>query len=452
MSSGAVTLQCPSCGGVFLTLQQSGVVEICPHCAVSASRDSYIQTNAEVGPHARTELPTKRETVTPVLPDVFFPHTAVESGQHGDGQPPAPEPVVSPGHGVVSETPPVSISTKDNEAQPAPPTDQKGNGSQNEVRPDPLGNTSARPIAKNPPLTLSSPPRRKRPLGWHTFLMLSFLVGGGIWLAMKKQDGVVVSPIETHPPAATVQKPVVPVPVAPPKTDAKIPEEIVLRARAEDVHMTNLAEALVKGMAAAKTTDERLQFIDQPENHRADVERFFAGNGGKMEIVRFEPSVGSIIVLPSVIEEKLFKMITKKCPDGAIVRTLLKDNKAVLHWPLFEQSHDYLFDHFQKEGGGPDTPSVWFTVVCRLTESFDLTGPTKNNWLCLEAQGSLAAGGTGHVYVAKDTPAGRLLVNKMEWGKVYLTDLLVGRMEIDGIKALVVLDCAGTQPVGRPVH
>lgn len=438
MSAGAVTLQCPSCGGVFLTLQQSGVLEICPHCAVSATRASYHQTTAEIGPHARTALPTRREVLEPVLPDVFFPQTPTKSGRHMDDQTPVPpEPAVS------AEATPVEA---------APPTAPPVSSPQREVRPETLANGSARPFGIDPPLKSAGPQSRKNRLGVISFLILSCLAGAVIWMATKKQDAIVVPQEQPVSSEKIGQTPVVPEPVKPPKVDPPTQEEMVLRARANDVHMANLADEMVKGLDAAKTTDERLQYVDQPENHRAEVERFFASNGGKLDLVRMEPSVGSITVLPTGDEEKLFKLTTKKCPDGAIIRMIMKNDKAVLHWPAFEQSHDYIFDRFQKEAGGADAPSAWFTVVCRLTQAFDLKGPTKDNWICLEAQGSLAPGGTGQVYVAKDTPAGRLLLAKMAWGKVYLTDLLVKKMELDGQRVLVVLDCAGTQPTGRPVR
>ena len=62
MSTAAITLQCPNCGGVFLTLQQGGGgMEICPHCAVAAPRGSYRSLQGGVGrPRARTDLPAKR--------------------------------------------------------------------------------------------------------------------------------------------------------------------------------------------------------------------------------------------------------------------------------------------------------------------------------------------------------------------------------------------------------
>lgn len=444
MSAGAVTLQCPSCGGVFLTLQQSGVLEICPHCAVSATRESYLQTNAEVGPHARTSLPTRREVVSPVLPDVFFPQTPKKSGHHVDDQTPPPaQAPAPPSPAVALETAPVAD---------VPPVTPPVSSPQREVRPETLANGTARPFGIDPPLKSAGPRHRQRRLGVISFLMLSGLAGAVVWMATKNPDPAMMPQSGPALIENVAQKPAAQDAETPPKVDPPTHEEIVLRAQANDVHMASLADAMVKGLDAAKTTDERLQFIDQPENHRADVERFFAANGGKLDVVRIEPSVGSITVLPSGDEEKLFKLTTKKCPDGAIIRMVVKNDKAVLHWPAFEQSHDYAFDRFQKDVRDPDAPSAWFTVVCRLKQSFDLKGPTKDNWICLEAQGSLSTSGIGQVYVAKDTPAGRLLMPKMAWGKVYLTDLLVKKMDVDGLQLLVVLDCAGTQPAGRPVR
>ncbi|RBP36633.1 hypothetical protein DES53_11672 [Roseimicrobium gellanilyticum] len=66
MSSSAVTLQCPACGGVFLTLQQgTGGAEICPHCSMSAPRARYRSMESQNSPGARTTLPPRRPESAP---------------------------------------------------------------------------------------------------------------------------------------------------------------------------------------------------------------------------------------------------------------------------------------------------------------------------------------------------------------------------------------------------
>src|SRR5690349_2748664 len=62
MSNAAVTLQCPSCGGVFLTLHQGGDgMEVCPHCAVAAPRGNYLKMEGQSAfVRARTPLPPRR--------------------------------------------------------------------------------------------------------------------------------------------------------------------------------------------------------------------------------------------------------------------------------------------------------------------------------------------------------------------------------------------------------
>ncbi|MFZ4763834.1 MAG: hypothetical protein ACOYMN_02675 [Roseimicrobium sp.] len=67
MSTAAINLQCPNCGGVFLTLQEStGGIEICPHCAISAPRTSYRALPDDFGvPRWKTELPARRLDMPP---------------------------------------------------------------------------------------------------------------------------------------------------------------------------------------------------------------------------------------------------------------------------------------------------------------------------------------------------------------------------------------------------
>lgn len=63
MNNAAITLKCPSCQGVFLTLQQSvSNLETCPHCAVAAPRVQFLPVDGIPQQSGkRTALPAKRQ-------------------------------------------------------------------------------------------------------------------------------------------------------------------------------------------------------------------------------------------------------------------------------------------------------------------------------------------------------------------------------------------------------
>lgn len=114
MSSSAVTLQCPACGGVFLTLQQgTGGAEICPHCSMSAPRGRYRSIESQSSPGARAMLPPRRpETApgttsqpVPVLTAAMMPEAV-----------PAERPVTAP-----TTLPPVRPGSTTEPVSPAPP-------------------------------------------------------------------------------------------------------------------------------------------------------------------------------------------------------------------------------------------------------------------------------------------------------------------------------------------
>ena len=90
MSSAAITLQCPACGGVFLTLQQgTGGAEICPHCSMSAPRSRYREVEPQSSPGARTVLPPRKKDQPasqpiPLAPSAYYGPTV------------APEPAAMP--------------------------------------------------------------------------------------------------------------------------------------------------------------------------------------------------------------------------------------------------------------------------------------------------------------------------------------------------------------------
>lgn len=290
---------------------------------------------------------------------------------------------------------------------------------------------------------------------WRTLLVLALLIGSVTWLAFHgpepvsiprsdpppappvSSQGTVTAPAAVHPPAAPAPEVKQAIPNATP--DAVV----AMRARAADEHLATLAEKMVKGLENAVTHSDRLRWIDATEQEQADIKRFFEARHGRFGSAQLEPSVGKVTLLPSGEEIKLFRLTTATCPEGAILQVREDGGRAKMRWGLFEQSHEKTYDRFLAAADNGKGTAQWFALLCQRGHSFELKGQTETHWICLDAQGSLGAGGTGQIYVNKDSAAGRFLGPKTQWGRLYLVDLLIGRMDIEARRLNVVLDCAG---------
>lgn len=215
--------------------------------------------------------------------------------------------------------------------------------------------------------------------------------------------------------------------------------------------LTASVGSVLNALDDAATTDEKLQWIADPEKHRAGVEQFFANHTGKLFAGPLEPNPGIVIALPSGEAVKLFRVVTPECEPGAIVwMHELSGAKPALDWPLFSQTHDLAFDRFLAAQSGSQPPAPqWFTVLCARSRTSDLPDTSQDSHLALSTQGSLSGKGEPRVHVAKDSEAGRLLESKMVWGRVYLARMLIIGVKIDGKPVLMVLNCAGTATAGR---
>jgi hypothetical protein len=297
---------------------------------------------------------------------------------------------------------------------------------------------------------------------WLTMAMLTVLVGSITWLAFQGPRPVSVPAVSPQPSAkksspANAAKKVIapapptvsPAPVAPPEVKPAVPnadsaEIAALKARAAEQHLVSLTGAMVKELDKATTLGERLHWIDATEPQQESVKKFFEANHGKLNPVQLEPASGKVVLLPSGEEVQLFRLATASCREGALLQVREEDGHAKLRWGLFEQFHEKTYDRFLDDNARTGSGTGhWFTLLCQRAHSFDLKDPTKEQWICCDAQGSLSAKGTGQVYVNKDSPVGRMIDAKTQWGGVYLVELLVGKMDIDGHRLNVVLDCAG---------
>ncbi len=286
--------------------------------------------------------------------------------------------------------------------------------------------------------------------------MVTLLIGSVTWLAIQGPQAISVPQSNPSPPpvAPAINKgtasapaptplptePVLEVKQAIPNTS---PDELTaIRTRAAEQHLSAITGDMLNGLKNAVTTSDRLQWIDATESQQADLKRFFETHHGKFEPVQWELSAGKVMILPSGQETKLFRLTTTTCQEGAILQVREDGGKAKMRWSLFEQSHEKTYDRFLAETNR-NAPARWFTLLCQRAHSFELRGMTKDQWICFEAQGSLGASGTGKIYINKESPVGRFMEPKAQWGRLYLVELLLVKMGIEGHQLNVVLDCAG---------
>ncbi|MCE9519370.1 MAG: hypothetical protein K8R87_07445 [Verrucomicrobia bacterium] len=470
MSSGAITLQCPHCGGVFLTLQHSGFIEICPHCAVAAPRSNYTASNNPVGLRGRSDLPSSKHEAAPAAVQsaaVASPPVLDTPFPLAPEIPSAPAPAVvqaapaTPTFTSASWPPPASAATLNDSSTASssavhasiPPVWPGLNLEPDKETTNPFP-TETVPQAAEPEIVHRETPKRRAP--WLTVTMLILLIGSVTWLAFQAPQPIEIPQTISPPPSITAtdgkNTSSAPAPTTLPPEPAQevkpaipntTPDELaVIRARAAEEHLTAITGVMLKGIEKAVTLSDRLQWIDATEAQQADIKRFFEAPHPKFEPLQWELSAGKVIVLPSGQETKLFRLTTAACKDGAILQVRDDGGKARVRWSLFEQSHEKTYDRFLAETNS-NGPARWFTLLCQRAHSFELKGNTKDQWICFDAQGSLGAQGTGKIYINKESPVGRFMEPKTQWGQLYLVELLLVKMGIEGQQLNVVLDCAG---------
>ena len=324
------------------------------------------------------------------------------------------------------------------------------------------------PFTAAAPAGSTSTDPKRRGLPWIVVLALLALFGAVAWKLTRPQTEAVSEPAAAAVPATIVDKkatstPENPVAKAPPEPAPEVKPAVPAtgepppatttadrqvedaKKHAEAARLLFLTDAMVRKFDDANDLKTKLDCIDEPEKYGDEVKRFFAERKNRIGVQRLEQAGGRVTSFTSGKDEMLFRLITKDCPDGAIIRVREIDGRVVLNWPLFVKSHDYLFDSFVKSEEAPDGAPQWFGVLGQRTHDFELKGPDKDSWLCFQVQGSLSSASATNVYVNKDSPAGRFLDLKTLWNRVYVGDILLGKMDIEGRRVNVILDCEGTR-------
>ena len=490
-NNGAITLECPACGRVFLTLQHGGAMEICPHCANSAPRSAYFAVPVPTGQRDATPLPERRvEPLAPLVP-MPYPDPVPEAPVHAlpvhhmqpswQALPPTTEsaPVPAPSASAFFQqtpaaplafapapeiSPPTATFVPASEVMEPPVPEPTWPGLGPTVTVEPVTAPALKPMRS--PVAKSSAPTaqpslnsvgpateqdRRQPStanGFMVFLAVIAMAFVSWFLWFQPEQITVPAPTKPtaapSPPASTV--PSAPKPAPPPlkvepsvETRRAVPATVP-PAPSPTPQSSNVAD-LIKNLETATTTDERLKVVADPAQNRESMEAFFNDLGGHLNPVRIE--AGPVVTeLTTGKDSPLYRLITAKCSSGAIVRLPSATGSALIDWPFFVQTHSLSFDQFASPNAPAEPKTKRFTLLMQRSRDFELPDPERSVFDSFLAQGSMSSAGTVRIYVAKDSVAGRLLATRMAWGKTYLVEALLGHTEIGGKRALAVLDCS----------
>ena len=271
-----------------------------------------------------------------------------------------------------------------------------------------------------------------------TFIMLAFTIvcGGAVSLwwdhvnaPVAKPDMVATpAPIESPraqiTPKAALRRVIVP----PPDVDAI----------AADV------KTLVTELFAADTPARRAACIHDAGKFSAEIEAQFGSTGAQKTELRLLSRIpGMPLMLPGGQQVPLFKLVTTACPNGALIRLATgEDGKRRIFWPLLSETHAASLIAFMQQ---PAAEPAWFHIGIRPSHGLDIPAELRAKYITFDVQISAVSDPHFVACVERDSPLGRFMDRESEWGKSYLTRLLVRKLDIKADSpCLLVIDCEGS--------
>ncbi|HBJ87717.1 MAG TPA: hypothetical protein DDZ88_28445 [Verrucomicrobiales bacterium] len=408
------SLICPACGQAFLTMQQSmaGVTQ-CPHCAHSGPRANF-GTQSQVAGVAQVRRRVAQAQPPPdAAPPVFQPPSLFAA----PGQPPAAWPA-SPPAPVPRHAPFVTRNALQH-------------------------SEALMPVGEPPePMDFDMPPQaRGSPWkGAFILLVLAIVLGAAGWLWCD----------QSHPPASApmaADTASLPSSATPEVRRAQTPTQAETSAAKIDLPDTAAyatdAKALVHELLAADTPERRAACVHEAEKHTAEIEALFGSSVAERIDLRLLARIpGLPLTLPGGQPLPIFKLATSKCAAGAIIRlTTGTDGKRRIHWPTFYETHEGRLEAFLKQ---PGAESAWFHVGLRPSHGLDIPAELRPKYLTFDVQTTATSETRFVACVERDTRLGRFLDRETDWGRAYLSRLLVRRLDIEAdAPCMIIVDCEG---------
>ncbi len=422
------SLICPACGQPFLSMQHAmaGMTQ-CPHCAHTAPRAQFgtqsqvagvahvLRRVAQAPPpqaHGMHMQSPPQQQPSPFQPQTYPPGPAAQPSFQFQppAQPwqPAP-PVAAPAH-----------------AAPQPFAAHITRGT--------LQHSQAlMPVHTPPPPAEYVEPHRSQASPWRGPLFLLAFAGAcsvSLWLWWDHTHDTAPAPPATVPvaePVPEVRKAVaVPAPPAPMTLEDT-------QAFAAD------AKTLVTDFFAATTPEARAACVHDAAKHSAEIEALF---GAKIELRQLAKLPSVIQALPGGGHVPLFKLITSQRANGALLRLETgADGKRRLSWPLLAETHQDALGQFLRQ----DSPApAWFHVAMRPSHGLDLPAELRSKYLTFDVQTSATSEPHFVACVERDTPLARFLDRESDWGKVYLSRLLVRKLDLPADSpCMMIVACEG---------
>ncbi len=204
-------------------------------------------------------------------------------------------------------------------------------------------------------------------------------------------------------------------------------------------------KALVSELFAADTPERRAACFHEAQKYSAEIEALLGTTAvEKIEIRMLARIPGMPLSLPGGQPVPVFKLVTSKCSNGALIRLETgADGKRRIHWPLFLETHEGKLASLIKD---TDAEPAWMYVGLRPSHGLDIPAELRAKYITFDVQVSASSDPHFVACVERDTPLGRFLDRETEWGKAYLARLLVRRLDIQAdAPSVIVLDCEGAQ-------
>lgn len=397
---------CPACGQAFLSMQQSmeGMAQ-CPHCAHNAPR-GHFGTQAQV---AGVMQVRRRVSQTQPLQSMTAPLF----------QPPATaQPAVW--QAMPAQTPTASIARATLQHSQA------------------LMPTGAPTPAYSGDFT--TPPHLRTSPWRGAFIMLAFMVicGAAVWMWWDHANApAVVSP------SAAASPPPVQVELRKAQIAATTEATPVVVQPPDVAAISADVKALASEFFAADSPERRAACIHDAGKHSAEIEAQF-GAVEKVELRLLARVPGMPLIMPGGQPAPLFKLVTSKCPNGALIRLETgADGKRRIYWPLLAETHATRLASYMNQ---QTAEAAWFHVGMRPSHGLDIPAELRPKYITFDIQVSANSDPHFVACVERDTPLGRFLDRETEWGKAYLARLLVRQLDVQAdAPCLLVIDCEGAQ-------
>jgi hypothetical protein len=406
------SLICPACGQAFLTMQQSMVgVTQCPHCAHSAPR-AHFGTQSQVA--GVTQV---RRRVAQAQPPQSPPLPVVQPAPLFAAPPPAAWPGSAPAQ-VPAHSPFVTRNTLQH-------------------------SEALMPLGEPPPemeYTVSSQMNGMSWRGAFMLLVLVIVLGAAGWQWWGEQS---------HPPtsAPMAASSSLPASVTSEVRRAQTPTQTETSAAKNDLPDTAAyaadAKVLVNELLAADTPERRAACVHEAGQHTAEIEALFGANVAQRIEMRLLARIpGLPLTLPGGQPVPIFKLATSKCAAGAIIRLATGvDGRRRIHWPTFYETHEGSLEAFLKKAGAEN---AWFHAGLRPNHGLDIPAELRAKYLTYDIQTTATSEPRFVACVERDTPLGRFMDRETDWGRAYLSRLLVRRLDIEAdAPCMIIVDCEG---------